>query len=68
VIRARKAVYHSATEAITLTGWPQVWQSHNGNSLKALREDTVMVLNKSGDVDVTGPTKSVFVNPNKNAK
>lgn len=68
VVRARRAVYSAATEGITLTGWPQVWQSHNGNSLKALREDTVMVLNKSGDVDITGPTKSVFVNPNKNGK
>lgn len=68
VLRAQKAVYNSATEGITLTGWPQVWQTHNGNSLKALREDTVMVLNKSGDVDITGPTKSVFVNPSKNGK
>jgi lipopolysaccharide export system protein LptA len=68
VIRARKAVYVSATETMTLTGWPQVLQAHNGNMLKALREDTVMVLNKSGDVDVHGPAKSVFVNPGKNGK
>ena len=68
VVRAEKAVYQSSTESITLTGWPEVWQSHSGNSLKALKEDTVMVVNRAGDVDVVGPAKSVFVNPSKNGK
>lgn len=68
VVRAQRAVYDSSTESITLTGWPQVWQSHSGNSLRALSEETIMVLNKSGDVDINGPIKSVFISPSKNGK
>lgn len=56
--RAQQVVYDSSTADITLTGWPRVEQKQN--LIVALEESTVMVLNKSGRVNVIGKSKTVL--------
>lgn len=56
--RAQRVVYESATGNITLSGWPRVEQKQN--LIVALEESTVMVLNKTGKVEVRGQSKTVL--------
>lgn len=59
VAKARRAVYEAATGNVTLTGWPQV--KNGENVVSALSEDTVIVMNEKGVLDVQGRVKGSFV-------
>ena len=54
----RKAVYEAATGFITMTGLPDVQQGMN--TCVALADDTVIVLNRAGQMQVYGLHKSVI--------
>lgn len=56
--RAEKVVYEASTGNITLMGWPRVEQ--NLNTITSEEESTVMVMNKSGKVEVQGKSKTVL--------
>jgi lipopolysaccharide export system protein LptA len=56
--RAQRVVYESSTGDITLSGWPRVEQKQN--LIVALEESTVMVLNRTGRVEVKGQSKTVL--------
>ena len=58
--RAQKAVYDAETGDITLSGWPQVEQKMN--TIVALEEGTVILLNRKGALDVQGHSKTVLRN------
>lgn len=58
--RAHKAVYDAETGNISLTGWPQVEQKQN--TIVAMEESTVIILNSKGSLDVVGHSKSVLRN------
>lgn len=58
--RAEKAVYDANTGNITLTGWPQVEQKQN--TIVAMEEGTVILLNRKGTLEVLGHSKSVLRN------
>jgi lipopolysaccharide export system protein LptA len=59
VAKARRAVYEAATGNVTLTGWPQV--KNGDNVVSALTEETVIVMNEKGVLDVQGKAKGSFV-------
>jgi lipopolysaccharide export system protein LptA len=54
----RKAVYDAETGNITLTGMP--WVQTGVNMCIALEEETVMVLNRAGKMEVRGANKTVI--------
>jgi lipopolysaccharide export system protein LptA len=54
----RKAVYDAETGNITLTGTP--WVQTGVNMCIALEEETVMVLNRAGKMEVRGANKTVI--------
>jgi lipopolysaccharide export system protein LptA len=54
--RAQKAVYDTKTGNITLSGWPQVEQKQN--TIVAMEEGTVILLNQKGTLEVLGHSKS----------
>ena len=56
--RSKRAVYDAASGDVTLTGRPEVQQGIN--TIVALDESTVMVLNREGRMKVTGPHKTVI--------
>lgn len=58
--RAQKAVFDANTGNITLSGWPQVEQKQN--TIVALDEATVILLNRKGTLEVLGHSKSVLRN------
>jgi lipopolysaccharide export system protein LptA len=58
--RAQKAVYDSQTGNITLSGWPQVEQKQNVTM--AAEENTVIILNRKGKLEVLGHSKSILRN------
>ena len=58
--RAHKAVYDADSGDITLSGWPQLEQKTN--TIVALEEGTVIVLNRKGALDVQGQSKTVLRN------
>ncbi len=60
--RAQKAVYDAPTGNISLTGWPQVEQKQN--TIVAMEEGTVILLNRKGTLEVLGHSKSVLRNTN----
>jgi len=51
--KAEKAEYVAATDEVTLFGWPQITQGEK--ILKATREDTVMIMERSGKFRSKGP-------------
>jgi lipopolysaccharide export system protein LptA len=59
VAKARRAVYEASTGNVTLTGWPQV--KNGDNVVSALTEETVIVMNEKGVLDVQGKAKGSFV-------
>lgn len=59
VAKAQRAVYEAATGNVTLTGWPQV--KNGENVVSALSEETVIVMNEKGVLDVQGKAKGSFV-------
>ncbi len=59
VAKAQRAVYEAATGNVTLTGWPQV--KNGENVVSALTEETVIVMNEKGVLDVQGKAKGAFV-------
>ena len=58
--RAQKAVYDTKTGNIALSGWPQVEQKQN--TIIAMEEGTVILLNQKGTLEVLGHSKSVLRN------
>jgi lipopolysaccharide export system protein LptA len=58
--RAQKAVYDTKTGNIALSGWPQVEQKQN--TVVAMEESTVILLNQKGTLEVLGHSKSVLRN------
>ncbi|MEI6715124.1 MAG: LptA/OstA family protein [Verrucomicrobiota bacterium] len=58
--RGQKVIYDADTGDITLSGWPQVEQKMN--TIVALEEGTVIVLNRKGTMDVQGHSKTVLRN------
>ncbi len=58
--RAQKAVYDTKTGNIALSGWPQVEQKQN--TIVAMEESTVILLNQKGTLEVLGHSKSVLRN------
>ncbi len=58
--RAQKAVYDTKTGNIALSGWPQVEQKQN--TIVAMEEGTVILLNQKGTMEVLGHSKSVLRN------
>jgi lipopolysaccharide export system protein LptA len=58
--RSQKAVYDANTGSISLTGWPQVEQKQN--TIVAMEEGTVILLNRKGTLEVLGHSKSVLRN------
>jgi lipopolysaccharide export system protein LptA len=58
--RSQKAVYDANTGNISLTGWPQVEQKQN--TIVAMEEGTVILLNRRGTLEVLGHSKSVLRN------
>lgn len=58
--RAQKAVYDASSGNISLSGWPQVEQKQN--TIVAMEESTVIILNSKGSLDVVGHSKSVLRN------
>jgi lipopolysaccharide export system protein LptA len=56
--RAQKAVYDTKTGNIALSGWPQVEQKQN--TIVAMEEGTVILLNQKGTLEVLGHSKSVL--------
>jgi lipopolysaccharide export system protein LptA len=56
--RAQKAVYDTKTGNIALSGWPQVEQKQN--TIVAMEESTVILLNQKGTLEVLGHSKSVL--------
>jgi lipopolysaccharide export system protein LptA len=60
--RAHKAVYDTKTGNISLSGWPQVEQKQN--TIVAMEESTVILLNRKGTLEVLGHSKSVLRNSN----
>jgi lipopolysaccharide export system protein LptA len=59
VAKAHRAVYEASSGNVTLTGWPQV--KNGENVVSALSEDTVIVMNEKGVLDVQGKAKGAFV-------
>lgn len=66
VAKAHRAVYEAATGNVTLTGWPQV--KNGENVVSALSEDTVIVMNEKGVLDVQGKAKGAFVRDSSGLK
>ena len=56
--RSQKAVYDTKTGNIALSGWPQVEQKQN--TIVAMEEGTVILLNQKGTLEVLGHSKSVL--------
>ena len=56
--RSQKAVYDTKTGNIALSGWPQVEQRQN--TIVAMEEGTVILLNQKGTLEVLGHSKSVL--------
>lgn len=56
--RAQKASYDAKTGTISLSGWPQVEQKQN--TIVAMEESTVILLNRKGTLEVLGHSKSVL--------
>lgn len=57
--RAGKCVYDPATGNMTLTIWPSV--QHGVNQQVATEEGTIMILNREGKSQTTGPSKTMIV-------
>jgi lipopolysaccharide export system protein LptA len=60
--RSQKASYDAKTGTISLSGWPQVEQRQN--TIVAMEESTVILLNRKGTLEVLGHSKSVLRSAN----
>jgi lipopolysaccharide export system protein LptA len=61
--KGKRAVFDNATGTLTLYGWPEISESIAGNVSKrtvALEEGCVIILNRSGKMDIKGYHKSTI--------
>jgi lipopolysaccharide export system protein LptA len=61
--QAKRAVFDNATGTLTLYGWPKISESIGGNVSKqtlSLEESCVIILNRSGKMDVKGYHKTTI--------
>ena len=63
--KGAKAVFDNGKQTCTLTGWPSVTETLDGNMSKEViskEEGTVIVLNQDGRMEVTGPYRIRLLN------
>ena len=62
--KGTKAIYESASGDLTLTGWPQVQQGTNTQI--ATEENTIMIMNKDGQMRTKGRSRTVITEQSDN--